>query len=89
MEKVTERYDRLVKAVFGPDARAETSSGTRIKAGSVTIYLADRIIGQAESFQEALKQAMRAVSGQSRREKTQPLTQNLTLGAAFDVACVQ
>jgi hypothetical protein len=61
MDKHTEQFDRLAKRIFGENARAETSTGTLLAPGAVTILVGDKCIGEAETFEGALQAAMRAM----------------------------
>lgn len=89
MDKVRQSLDDTVKRMFGASAAIDGSFGTTDQPGELRIVLDGRLIGEAATFQGALKAAMREIGLQQRREKANEPTRGLTPGTAFDVACVQ
>jgi len=62
-DKHNEIYDRQVKHVFGPSAMLAGSMGSDTALGDVRIQVNGRTVGTGQTFQEALRTAVKTMSG--------------------------
>lgn len=65
MDKINEQFDRMAKLTFGPSARITGSMGTKTAPGRLEIVVAGKAIGIFGTFETALGDAQRRLSGTS------------------------
>ncbi len=72
MNQHTERFDRIVRSVFGDEARLAGSAGTARGPGWLDITVAGRIVGTGRNFAEAFAVAQRLVAAERVLPKPPP-----------------